>query len=77
MKISEIKETCFRIELPRAVSVQVISQDWEVEDFIAKHGDVEVIYDETKKIYRVPSFAQGRKEFEGIYAAACGFWGTN
>ena len=47
----------------------------QVDNYIADFGDVEVEYDETYKVYRVPAFAERIARYSEAKQIDCNRWG--
>ena len=47
----------------------------QVDNYIADFGDVEVEYDETYKVYRVPAFAERIAKYSEAKQIDCNRWG--
>lgn len=62
------------IELPNTDELLYLRNGLSVENFIAKHGDVEVV---VKAPYQltVPAFREGREKFSEAKRIACNRWG--
>lgn len=75
MKISQVQNACFRVETKYG-TVRIIDTDWRLSDYIKDFGDVEVVYNEARKVYEVPAFAERIAQGQAIAAAACAFWGN-
>jgi hypothetical protein len=58
-------------------SLQVLHNEWQKQSWIEKNGNVDVVYSEELKRYRVPAFAESRKRFADAKAIDCERWGSN
>jgi hypothetical protein len=87
MKISEIKietkqvrswqsSTGFHVET-KTDAYQVIDTEKRREMYIAQYGDVETVYDERFKVYRVPAFKAEIEAYTKMKAAHCARYGSN
>jgi hypothetical protein len=76
MKVSDLTPSRkLSIENPRSDSSQILYDQYQMDTWIARNGDVEVIYDEYYKCYRVPAFAETREEYSKIKQIDCMKWG--
>ena len=49
----------------------------QVNFYIAKHGDVETVYDSIAKVYRVPAFAENIEAYNKMKQEYCNRHGSN
>jgi hypothetical protein len=71
-----------QIELTRTTRVEgntdayhILSNQFQLDQYIARFGNVEVIYDEEWKVYRVHSLDALRSEYERKKTIDCAKWG--
>lgn len=63
------------IENPNSDSNQLWFNDYQKEMWLKRNGNVEVIYDEKRRTYIVPQFAESRKKYSEIKQIDCDRWG--
>lgn len=82
MKASEIRfsenGSCgligrFYLELPNTDAILDITCNQNVQYFVEKFGDVEVV--QSRNRFNVPAFAAGRESYSAAKAADCAIWG--
>ena len=76
MKVSEINKKSFRIALPNSIAYAIIDCEVGRQNFIAKHGDVEVTCDRFGR-YQVDDFVESRKNAEKLTLEACKLFGND
>ena len=85
MKVSELKFTpemleCgwkgHRIEMPATDALRYVSNPKAAKNFITAFGDVEIVFDEYYRQYKVPMFAVGREAYSKLKQAHCEKWGS-
>ena len=71
-----------QIELTRTTRVEgntdayhILSNQFQLDQYIARFGNVEVVYDAEWKVYRVPSLNAKRSEYETKKTIDCAKWG--
>ena len=71
------------INLPDPIRVEgdtdayhILSNQFQLDQYIARFGNVEVVYDEEWKVYRVPSLNAKRREYETKKTIDCAKWGS-
>ena len=71
-----------QIELTRTTRVEgntdayhILSNQFQLDQYIARFGNVEVVYDAEWKVYRVPSLDAKRSEYETKKTIDCAKWG--
>jgi hypothetical protein len=86
MRISELKFTPemlengwkgHRIEMPKTDALRYVSNPKAAKNFITAFGNVEIVFDEYYRQYKVPAFAEGRAEASELKRAYCERWGSN
>jgi len=72
-----------QIELSRDTRVEgnsdahhILSNQFQLDDYIRQFGDVEVFYDAEWKVYRVPSLDMKRKLFCEAKESMIRIWGS-
>ena len=78
MKLSEVNIT----QMLKGIRVETttdalrnLREYQQVDNYIADFGDVEVEYDETYKVYRVPAFAERIAKYSEAKQIDCNRWG--
>ena len=78
MKLSEVNIT----QMLKGIRVETttdalrnLREYQQVDNYIADFGDVEVEYDETYKVYRVPAFAERIARYSEAKQIDCNRWG--
>ena len=76
MKVNEIN-------LPDKIRVEgdtdayhIPSKQFQLDQYVARFGNVEVVYDAEWKVYRVPSLDAKRNMYCEIKANHCARWGS-
>ena len=71
-----------QIELTRNTRVEtdsdayhILSNQFQLDQYIACFGNVEVVYDEEWKVYRVPSLDEKRNIYSEKKTLDCAKWG--
>ena len=72
-----------QIELTRTTRVEsdtdayhILSNQFQLDQYIARFGNVEVVWDDEWTVYRVPSLDAKRSEYETKKARDCARWGS-
>ena len=72
-----------QIELPSATrhesgtdAYHILSNQFQLDQYISRFGNVEVVWDDEWTVYRVPSLDAKRNEYETKKARACARWGS-
>ena len=75
MKVSEITLTkTTRVE-GNSDAHYILSNQFQLDDYVRQFGDVEVFYDAEWKVYRVPSLDMKRKLFCEAKESMMRIWG--
>ena len=53
----------------------ILSNQFQLDGYVAQFGDVEVVYDSEWKVYRVPSLDAKRSEYCEKKTRDCARWG--
>jgi hypothetical protein len=56
---------------------RVLHEQDSFDNYIEQFGDVEVVYDEKYRVYRVPAFKEQRDRYCAAKAESCRRWGSN
>lgn len=79
MKVSEITlDKEISIEIPNCDAIQVIYNQYGLQQYVAAFGDVEIELkseNDCRREYHVPVFAESRKKFEAAKLESCKRWG--
>ena len=82
MKVNEINLPDRRVPLRHKIRVEgdtdahyILSNQFQLDQYIARFGNVEVVYDEEWKVYRVPSLDEKRNLYCEVKAIDCARWG--
>lgn len=70
-----VQRPCLAIELPNTDCNAILYTDEQLEKFIEKHGNIEVVKGE--RLYSVPSFAVGRQVYSEAKSRWCNQYGCN
>jgi len=72
-----------QIELTRTTRVEsdtdayhILSNQFQLDQYISRFGNVEVVWDDEWTVYRVPSLDEKRSEYETKKARDCARWGS-
>ncbi len=52
-----------KVEMPNTDAVTILKNETELAEFLAKHNNPETVYDAKWNTYRIPAFAEGRKQY--------------
>jgi len=71
-----------QIELTRTTRVEsdtdayhILSNQFQLDQYVARFGNVEVVYDAEWKVYRVPSLDEKRNIYSEKKTRDCAKWG--
>jgi len=72
-----------QIELTRNTRVEsdtdayhILSNQFQLDQYVQQFGNVEVVWDDDWTVYRVPSLDAKRSEYETKKARDCARWGS-
>ena len=75
MNVSEITLTkTTRVEGDTDAN-HILSNQFQLDQYVARFGNVDVVYDAEWKVYRVPSLNAKRSEYETKKTIDCAKWG--
>ena len=72
--LSEVATRGVKVET-KTDAYQVIWNEWSLQCYLDKFGDVEVEWDSEWKVYRVPAFADRIASYTAAKAKDCARWG--
>lgn len=64
-----------RCELPNTDAYQVFDNMREMQAMLAKYGSPNIVWDNEYKVWRVPEFYEGRKQYIAAKTRDCQRWG--
>lgn len=77
MLVSEISlDNPVRLETKTDAHI-IASKPSTIAHYIAQYGDVEVTFDPTWNVYRVPAFAKQIADYTAAKVRDCAIWGSN
>jgi hypothetical protein len=81
MKVSDLTPAPYpqspSVELPNQDAHRLFTNDFNAQDFIDDHGDVEIVWIEQYKYWEVPAFAESRAVYCEAKAKSVARWGSN
>lgn len=75
---SEMRENSWRGHSVETTSdsLRMVANERHAQQYIDQFGDVEIVFDAKYKSWKVPAFAEQRKEYCDLKQAHCERWGS-
>jgi len=75
---TEMRENVWRghsVEKPKEDAHRLIANEEHAQNYIDQFGDVEIVFNEEYKYWKVPAFKVGRDEYSRLKQIDCERWG--